>query len=298
MKFSGHETFPLRFGWLTKGFQSLVSNPKVFEQEDATVTLGVGKNMVRAIRYWLLASRVAQMKGRALIPSEIGRSLFSNKGWDPYLEDEATIWLIHWLLASNIEEATSIYWFFNKFHKPEFTSGEVTSSLKEYSQKQNDIHVSDSTLRQDSTLILRMYAQSTNERNVPVEESLDSPLSMLNLIVRLDGKRYFSKKEDRPSIPPGIMGFAVAEVMEKTRRNSLPIDVLLNGDDSLPAPGSVFRLTENDLVTKLEELVVWAPRIFEIRETAGLHQIYQLQSIRAIDLLGGYYQGFAQRRVS
>ena len=57
VSFGRHESFPLRFGWITKGLDALADDPNVFAAEDATVTLGVGKNMVAAMRP---ENRVAQ----------------------------------------------------------------------------------------------------------------------------------------------------------------------------------------------------------------------------------------------
>ena len=55
--FSGHETFPLRHGWLEKAYHAVVNNKKnPFLQEDAISEFGVGKNMVNAIRYWSVAT--------------------------------------------------------------------------------------------------------------------------------------------------------------------------------------------------------------------------------------------------
>lgn len=51
--FSGHETFQCRHLWLKKGYD-FVKSGKAFSDEDAVVELGVGKNMVTAIRYWML----------------------------------------------------------------------------------------------------------------------------------------------------------------------------------------------------------------------------------------------------
>ena len=53
--FARHETFHPRFGWLKKGYDAAVKNNNIFLEEDAAVTLGVGKNMVRSIRYWCSA---------------------------------------------------------------------------------------------------------------------------------------------------------------------------------------------------------------------------------------------------
>ena len=68
--FGRHETFALRYSWLTKGFQAVQADSEVFASNEATVTLGVGKNMVNAIRYWLLASRLIQpAEGKGFEPT-------------------------------------------------------------------------------------------------------------------------------------------------------------------------------------------------------------------------------------
>src|SRR3954447_8103091 len=56
--FARHETFHLRFGWLRKGFIAALNDPEAFSKPNATVELGVGKNMVNAIRYWCQAYKV------------------------------------------------------------------------------------------------------------------------------------------------------------------------------------------------------------------------------------------------
>ena len=104
--FGRHETFALRYSWLSKGFQAVVKDPSIFSSEEATVVLGVGKNMVNAIRYWLMAAQLIESGKTGFNPTKIGKKVFGARGYDPYLEDEATIWLVHWLIASNPELAT------------------------------------------------------------------------------------------------------------------------------------------------------------------------------------------------
>ena len=134
--FGRHETFALRYSWLSKGFHALQDKPTVFDDDDAVVDLGVGRNMVSAIRYWLRASKLItpQKPDEA---TSIGSFIFdSETGQDPYIEDEATIWLIHWLLVTNSNMATSLFWFFNKFHKPEFSSEELQTALADFIKDQ------------------------------------------------------------------------------------------------------------------------------------------------------------------
>jgi len=96
--FSAHETFPFRYSWLKKGFDAVQEDPSVFLRDDAITTLGVGKNMVRSIRHWCLTAGVLAegRDGGALRPTDLGILLLADDGLDPYLEDPATLWILHW----------------------------------------------------------------------------------------------------------------------------------------------------------------------------------------------------------
>ena len=99
--FSGHESFPCRSLWLKKGFDYL-SEDGNFNAPDAVVRLGVGKNMVAAIRFWLKAFGISKNDET----TALGEYLFHRKdGKDRYLEDLATLWLLHYKLASSGEAA-------------------------------------------------------------------------------------------------------------------------------------------------------------------------------------------------
>ena len=295
MAFGRHETFAVRYGWLSKGFQAMAENSKVFESDEATVRLGVGKNMVSAIKYWLRACRMIDPVEN--IPTDLGTAILSEEGFDSYLEDEATIWLLHWLLATNAELATSWYWFFNRFHKPEFTGQELSTALIDFVNDQvtNKKKPSTSTLKNDATLIPRMYTQSRGNTRTPFEEALDSPFALLKLVTQSSGGRsYQSRPSSRPDLPLGVLGFAACEMFEMKQTSAIPVEDLMYSKDNYPAIGSVFRLTENDLVTKLERLVEFIPGIFDIRDTAGQHQIYLSGTIDAIAFVTKHYEDSRQ----
>lgn len=292
--FGRHETFPLRFGWLTKGYQALSENPDVFNNEDATIALGVGKNMVNAIKYWMLASRIACYDdNHKLKPTALGEAIFSANGWDAYLEDEATLWLVHWLLASNPNDATSLFWFFNRFHKTEFTSNELLFGLTEFVREHVEVKVATTTLKHDATMITRMYELSHDSTSIPLEEGLDSPLSALRLISKYDSRRHVSRPDVRSDLPLGVLAFAVAEIFETSKQSSIPIEQLIHSSGSIASPGSVFRLTEDSLLAKIEDIAVWLPGRMEIRETAGIHQLYLLKHIEPMDILKRHYSQYS-----
>ena len=287
--FGRHESFPLRFGWITKGLDALTDNAYAFAAEDATVTLGVGKNMVAAMRYWLLATRMAERTtGTGLAKSDIGKVLFPDgEGGDRYLEDDCTIWLLHWLLATNPTDATAIYWFYNDFHKREFVSDEVFAGLREF-VRQAAAKTAPTTLKRDANLVLRMYAQSSGTRLL-AEDALDSPLAALLLLERLDRQTWQAVPRDRGDIPLVAFAYAVADVFAHLSEGQLPVERLMYSGRGHCAPGAVFRLTEGGLTAKLEALCEANPESLRLDRTAGLYQLYKIGQFEPLPILQSYY---------
>lgn len=283
--FSRHESFVLRFGWLTKGFRAFDENQNIFTQKDAVVTLGVGKNMVNSIRHWLRAAKLIVWESDIKEVTPLGKAIFSDVGgWDPFLEDEATIWLIHWLIATNPEHATAWYWFFNHFHKPEFTSEEVSSALSDFINEKIESPIALSSIKQDTAVLLRSYVQSKNSNKAAYEDVLDSPLSLLRLITHIPStKSYRSKLESREKLPIGIFGYAICDYLKTLNASRIPIEDLIYCKEGSIAPGLVFRLTENSLLAKLEQLIYFFPGLFAINQTAGIHQFFVLNGLDNLD---------------
>ncbi|MDA8752732.1 DUF4007 family protein [Halieaceae bacterium] len=274
--FGRHETFGLRYAWLPKGCQAVsqTGDIKVFHRDDATVTLGVGKNMVASIRYWIVACGL--LDGTTGLETELGKNLLDpDTGFDPYLEDEGSLWLIHWLLASNPNRATSFFWFFNKFHKTDFTQDELLSALRDWVRDNVSAKVAISTLKSDASLLPRMYSNARAIGRLSLEDALDNPLAELGLLTSsASGRAYQSRLAARSNLPVEILGFAVFSVMKARAVKILPVEELMYGRDNYCAPGAVFRLTESDLIAKLETLVSTFEGALEIRDSAGINQLY------------------------
>lgn len=136
MKFRAHDTFAIRKGWLHKGMRHVVNNPRIFVDKDINPMdeFGIGANMVKALRYWLQATGLTEENtgnNRNQYLSPFGEEVWAN---DPYLEEDGTLLLIHYFLASNEKMATAWYYFFNHNYVtscPDKTSyfGGVTAAL-------------------------------------------------------------------------------------------------------------------------------------------------------------------------
>src|SRR5947209_8139430 len=182
VSFSGHETFPFRYAWMKKGVDAVRSDGGIFNRDEAMTTLGVGKNMVRSIRHWCLAARVAEefqpepsVRRMSLRPTVLGTALFADGGWDPYLEDPATLWLLHWLIATNTERSTTWYWAFSHVHDPEFTRESLAAALTRWVEIAGWKRVAESSLKRDVDCFLRTYLPSRHAQGL-FEDSLDCPL--------------------------------------------------------------------------------------------------------------------------
>lgn len=100
--YSGHESFPCRYGWLPKLHEALAADPDLFaDDEAAMIKLGLGKNMVRSIRFWGVAFGLASSSGRRVEPTRLAeRILDPAHGSDPYLESLGSLWRLHWRITT------------------------------------------------------------------------------------------------------------------------------------------------------------------------------------------------------
>jgi hypothetical protein len=101
--FSGHESFPCRYGWLPKLYEAVEADPEIFTSDErAILTLGLGRNMVKALRFWGdVFGLLCIEKGRARNTHLARRLLDPNVGLDPYLEDRGSLWRLHWQVTAH-----------------------------------------------------------------------------------------------------------------------------------------------------------------------------------------------------
>jgi hypothetical protein len=185
MKFRAHDTFFIRKGWLNKGLRNVNADAGVFmgSKGNPMDVLGIGANMVKALRYWLQAVRLTSepASGRKEQTfTDFGNVVFEN---DPYIEEMGTLWLLHYQLASNKDEATAWYYFFNEFKASEFTKEDFVKQLSNY-VRINGEEVSERSLEDDYNCIINTYVSrmKSNPEKVQPESNIDCPFGELGLI--------------------------------------------------------------------------------------------------------------------
>ena len=290
---------PSLFAIHGKGFDAVYDSPGAFASDLATVTLGVGKNMVRAIRHWCLATGLIEKSkdtpnqdgtgGQRLAPTKLGKSLLADDGWDPYLEDVATLWFIHWQLATNREDTTTWHWAFGVFGQNEFRKDNFISELIDWSDKNSKKIPSPNSITRDVDCFLRTYIPSRLTQTTVVEDTFDCPLVELNLISdSSDGDAYRFHRGPKDALPAEIFVAALSKFWNThfSEKNTLAfLDIAYSPN----SPGQVFKLDEDTLVEYLDRVEERTDGALRYDETAGMKQVYRDREIDWMEPLHSYY---------
>lgn len=278
--FSGHETFPLRQLWLRKAFSEIQQHghlaPKgVFSDDDAIERFGVGKNMVSSIRHWALACDVIREStdGDGFEPGDIGELLFGNQACDPFLEHEATIWLVHWLLAGRAKRSATWYVLFNYVQSQSFEPKDVVSLLTEYAATSKSGR-SDTTLVRDVEVCLRCYS-SVALRNA-TEDSAEPLLTDLGLISTSGNNIYHFHRGPQYSLPDQIFAFSLLDFWKRWELNTNSSQATLSFNTiahEYGSPGRVFKLDEDSVGDRLSKIEEITNGYLQWTDSAGLRQV-------------------------
>ncbi len=295
--YSGHETFSLRITWLPKAVAAITDNQDPFsDPRKGMELLGIGKNMVQSLAFWIQATGVVQKTESGLTITSFGETIFNrDNGKDPYLENPQTLWLIHWNLCQGWYEGArhrrpyAWHYFVNVLHEDEIT---ITETVDHFAGAPNPSgrKLSGVTLRQHFDVFLKTYVEgaSASSRAVP-EETLDSPLTPLRLIRPHSERKLASGRREptyriqtgpKPSLSPLTFRYCLNQWWEKNHPNeqALTIRQITLDDDS---PGRVFRLPEvavHDLVVNLAKEF---PKELVIIDSRSQRSVQRLQTPKA-----------------
>jgi hypothetical protein len=295
--FSGHETFPLRYGWLQKAYAAVVEAGSgaeavhLFRDPSAIARFGVGRNMVGSMRYWATGAGILKDADDGLVADWLGDLLFGESGLDPYLEEDGSLWLLHWHLASR-PKLTAFYWLFNEFSGGIFTRKDVVRPLLTLAEDASWQRVAETTVDRDLQCLLRTYVGGRGEN-----EAGESILAELGIVRPLGQSRFSIPRGQKPSLPDAVFLTALWEFWQSSAldRTTLSYEAVAFQGGS---PGRVFSLDEAALVERLEGLERASDGALAWSETAGLRQVvrrHELNRSALITLLRDDFNSPAKR---
>ena len=289
--FSGHDSFQCRNLWPKKGYDFAKAS-RSFTDEDAVVELGVGKNMVSAIRFWMKAFGLT--KGDTDEPNDLADNLFNDEsGWDPYLEDEASLWLLHYQLTTT-ERASTYNLIFNGLRRDrvEFNRDHFVN----YAKRQAEViqtSINENTVRADFDVFVKMYTRPETLAK-DRDEGLSGVLTDLNLLKTLyrdkgrnkDNAYYVIENTEKRNLPDAILLYGILA--------SGGFDRSVNFNTLLTAPnqvGSVFALNATGLYTKLERIAADKANAAVFSDQAGIRELSFKKDLDPMTVLANYYNG-------
>ncbi|MXZ04069.1 MAG: DUF4007 family protein [Rhodothermaceae bacterium] len=289
--FSGHETFPLRLMWLKKAIDAIDDNRMVFQSDAAIAKFGVGKNMVHAIRHWGLAADMIEAdpdaeERNALRVSELGGYLLGENGVDPYCEDAATLWLLHWLLCRSPDRATLWHFIFGHWRGGGIELRSLQPVLEKWLDERDSQMPSDSTLHRDLQCLLNTYVVRYRT-HTHLESTVEFPLASLGLLYENRGLIYLREGQQR-SLPPEIFAYAVLDYWDRNfnETETLSAQNILTHRAS---PGQIFLLSEEQAYELVSRIEAFEETPFRFDTTAGIHQFYRSPRSTPLSMLERYY---------
>jgi hypothetical protein len=300
---SGHESFACRYAWLPKVAHHLQRDDTILADDSkAMVELGVGKNMVQSIRFWAQSADIASAAGKSRkhVLTRFALALLGERGLDPYLEDIRTLWLIHWKLATNVD-APLLAWDYllNHWQEPEITQSAVVAALEKESAKQGS-KLSLTTIAQHFEVFLHTYVPTRGRKGTIQEDNLDCPLVELELITRQgerepdgsQGRReaiYAFNRDWKPEISRELFVYSLNDFWQARHKDeaTLSLREVAHGHGS---PGQIFKLPEEDLRSRLDELNKIRNCPFSYAESLHLQQVRRQRTNNELELLRRIYR--------
>lgn len=254
--FSGHESFACRYGWLPKLYEAVQADEKLFANDERSIlALGLGKNMVKAIRFWGQAFGLLVVKRGRARNTELARRLLDvEAGLDPYLEDPGSLWRLHWIVTAHGGLGAWVTAFL-ELQDAQVARDRLIDVVRNRAVVARG-SVTQRTAANHVDTLLRTYDWARMDAAAPGEEASGCPFQELHLIETsaVNGHVQVSlKRGPKAQLDVGAFAFALSDYWRGTAPGSRSLSVRSLLVDRR-SPGVVFRLDEGSLLACLEEL--------------------------------------------
>lgn len=216
MRYGGHQTFPVREGWLTKALEVLETEPKAFTQKDLYEYLGVGTNMAKSIEHWIvvtgLATRLpakeAHRLGRKYELTPFGKVVAEQ---DPFFTLEDTWWLLHINTVNDASNAATWNWFFNDFAEKRFEKAQLVGRLMRHERTTSTRPATEKTVERDLSCFLASYARPVPRDKKDPEDDLGSPFQELGILSSYRATGSYEIHRRAHEITPEVLLYSIVK---------------------------------------------------------------------------------------
>ncbi len=290
--FGGHETFVIREGWLHKGLSLLLNDPDALAGPEAADALGVGQNMAKSIRHWLVITGIADRTGGKRGPLEVTKLGTLIWRQDPYFLAPGSWWAIHMQLI-NQPRAGAWCWFFNHFGQPRFERAVCIERLSQYLQLHRRQTPSRNTLDRDISCLLRCYATTVPPKREDPEDGNDCGLRELGLVYHFPGSGVFQRVGEPKPVPAELIGYNIALTRLEAQGAEGSVDVPIEGLAREPGgPGAALQVSAENLYEILQQAERSHPDLRIVG--LGAERMLRMPRREPLEWLKLYYAGLEE----
>lgn len=251
MRFGGHETFPVRDGWLAKGLRLLHEDPEALTSADVADRLGVGRNMAKSIRHWLQVCGLTERPSRKQ-PFQMTPLAEVIQAHDPFMLEPLTWWALHCNVTIRDHDAATWSWFFGVFGSERFDRMTCVDQLARHTALHERRPPSRDTLNRDVLCLLSTYARPVPPTNEDPEEGRDSPFRELGLLTHYIETDTYQVNRGAKPVPAAALAYALA--LSHGLEDGQGAEEALSSALARPGgPGRVFALDGDSLSELLDQ---------------------------------------------
>jgi len=278
-KFSGHETFHCRPIWLKKGYD-FAKSERLFKDDDAVIELGVGKNMVASIKFWLRAFGFYDLYKNEL--KGLSKDILDDEGFDPFLEDDATLYLLHYLLIKNVEISSIYNLAFLKLSKEkmEFSTENLLTFIERECLKEN-VDFNEKTLRNDIKVFIKNYVPSHDNKS-SIEDNYSGLFYDLRYLNKVDNtNKYRFNIKDGKYLPEVVFFYVILDTFED--------EVSISMEAIRDQVATTFLMEKQGTYSMIERIVQKYPDKVTFKDDGGRQEMQLKSGINKMEILSEYY---------
>ncbi len=256
MVINKHGSFYLRSGWGTKIIQAVEADDMIFSpanEQEAVDRIGLGRVMIKALRYWADASGLTTEEkvqgGIAERRTDLFDLLEAN---DRYFQKPGSLLLLHRNIALNEENATAWYWAFNEFDKQAFTKEEFVDGLH-YFLAVNEMSIKKAAVDKEFNCFKNTYlADKKFDIKTVMDEDTYPFFGSLHLLRINEDKKFEKTYLTKAEMPLHILIYAIAKdnPEESSHRGQISIDKIMEEKRQV---GRYFPMRYSKLIDMLLE---------------------------------------------
>ncbi|WP_163971802.1 DUF4007 family protein [Oceanobacillus halotolerans] len=285
MGYGQHQSFYLRDRWLSKAIKPLKTDERFFYDKDAFEKIGLGKNMVQSLRFWVVATGIIEEKfndkrKKVHHLTRFGKILDT---YDKFIQFNETASIIHYHLVKEKEPSTVWYWFFNELTEKSISKEELFDLFVNWVNSKEEKTISERSLKRDIDCLIKLY--TSGQKTDDPEEVIQSPINKIQLLKENKGIVFKTHPEVEQIGLPALM-YSLLDYKKNNNVDSITVSEITYQKGLW---GKVFNMKRSEIIDALTILSTHSKYPIKFVRTNNLDTVH-LPNVSPLDFIEFEYK--------